>query len=98
MAEPRKAKEDVPAWGVLRNGFRNGGLAYPSYERDFEPMAVGPSEATGVIACMAETLAHRPLPQVASIRGLARSREEIATACRLGDKPETFPASSSTCT
>lgn len=74
MTEPRKAKEDVPAG----EGFcaMDSGLAgWPTcYERVFEPKAIGLNEAVGTIACMTGIWLHRPLPQVASIRGLARLR------------------------
>lgn len=77
MTEPRKAKEDVPAG----EGFcaMDSGLAgWPTcYERVFEPKAIGLNEATRTIARIAKTLLHRPLPWVALIRGLARSREEF---------------------
>ena len=44
------------------------------FEREFEPKVVGPDEATRAIACMTKIWFHRPSPQVASIRGLARLR------------------------
>lgn len=44
------------------------------YEREFEPKAVEPNEATRAIACMTKIWFHRPSPQVASIQGLARLR------------------------
>ena len=32
------------------------------YEREFEPKAVGPNEATRTIACITKIWFHRPLP------------------------------------
>lgn len=59
--------------GGLRNEFRMAG--WPTcYECEFEPKVVGPDEATRMIACMTKIWFHRPSPQVASIRGLARLR------------------------
>lgn len=57
----------------------DSGLAgWPTcYERVFEPKAIGLNEAVGTIACMTGIWLHRPLPWVALIRGLARSREEF---------------------
>lgn len=46
----------------------------PCYECEFESKMVGLNEATRMIACVTKTWFHRPLPQVASIRGLARLR------------------------
>lgn len=62
--------------GVLRNGFRMAG--WPTrYERGFEPKTIGLNESTGTIACMTESWLHQSLPQVASIRGLERLREDL---------------------
>lgn len=58
---------------VLRNRFRMAGRS-ARYEREFEPKTIGLNEASGTIACMTEVWFHRPSPQVASIRGLARLR------------------------
>ncbi len=44
------------------------------YEREFEPKAVEPNEATRMIARMTKAWFHWPSPQVASIRGLAKLR------------------------
>lgn len=41
MAESRKAKEDVPAWGGLRNGFRRLGDQFALSERRFELESAG---------------------------------------------------------
>ena len=73
MAEPRKAKEDVPAWEVLRNEFR-GLDGLPCYEREFEPKTVGLNEATRAIACMTKTWFRRPLQKTVAIRSMARLR------------------------
>lgn len=61
------------------------------YERKFGPKTIGSNEATRTIARMTEIWFHRPLPWVALIRGLARSREELATAYRLDDKTRDIP-------
>lgn len=71
MAEPRKAKEDVPAWEVLRNGFSVTG--WPTcYERVFEPKTTWLSGATRMTACMTESWFHLPLSQAASNRRAER--------------------------
>ena len=68
--------------GVLRNGFRMAG--WPArYERGCEPKTIGLNESTGTIACMTESWLHQSLPQVASIRGLARLRGELTASSLL---------------
>lgn len=44
------------------------------YEREFEPKAVEPNEATRLIACMTKFWFHRPPKKKVAIRGLARLR------------------------
>lgn len=65
--------------GVLRNEFRMAG--WPTcYEREFEPKTIGLNVAARVIACMTKVWFHRPLQQVASIRGLAKLHSELELA------------------
>lgn len=71
MAEPRKAKKDVPAWEVLRNEFR-GLDGLPCYEREFEPKTVGLNEATRVIALRDDVLVSSAI----AIGGVEQKDEE----------------------
>ena len=77
--------------GVLRNGFRMAGRS-ARYEREFEPKTVGLNEAARLIASMTKVWFHRSSPQVVSIRGLARLRRKLATACRLGNTTRDVPS------
>ena len=44
----------------------------PCYERDFEPMAVGPSEAARLIANMTRACSHWPLQEIVAVRGIGK--------------------------
>lgn len=79
-----------PGIGVCAmNSGRLNGL--PCYEREFEPKAVGPSEAARTIVRMTKTWHHRPSQKKVVIRELTRSREELATAFRLGNTTRDVP-------
>lgn len=62
---------DCNGFCAMDSGWLDG---LPCYECEFEPKMVGLNEATRMIACVTKTWFHRPLPQVASIRELARLR------------------------
>lgn len=44
----------------------------PCYECDFEPMAVGPSEAARLIANMTRACSHWPLQEIVAVRGIGK--------------------------